>query len=213
MKKGLSVFEKRIEALAILFISQMHTQFTVEHSPISICRYASVYLLTLFSESNLRESVREDFIQKIVYELLTDLSNGTNEAVLNPLLNAISVKLMKNYPMFASMGFLNAVGEYQNDQSLSGKWIGLALKCFEASRAKICELGNAADVVNTLVLTDRFFLQQAPAQIEAAPLGDRIMNSLSGFVHLIAQGFGDEIRKMKNISRISQNLVILQLLP
>jgi hypothetical protein len=212
MKKGPSVLEKHIEALTVLLISQIHTQFAVEHPPIRFCKYVSVCLLTLFSESNLCEGVRKEFIQQIVYELLTHLSNGINETVLNQLLNAIIVKLMENCPMFAFMGFLSAVGEYQNYQSFSDKWIRLALKCFEASGARICELGNASDVVNTLVLVDRFFLQQDPTQIEAAPLGERIMSALSGFVHLVAQGFGDEVRKKENISRISQNSVVLQLL-
>jgi hypothetical protein len=71
------------------------------------------------------------------------------------LLNAIIVKLMENCPMFPFMRFLSAVGKYQNSQSFSDKWIRLALKCSEASGARACELGNTADVFNTLALVDR----------------------------------------------------------
>jgi hypothetical protein len=210
MKKDASVFEGHIDALVLCLIAKIHTHFSAESPPVRLCKYSSFCLLTLFSEMNLKDKIRRDFVKQIVYELLTHLSNGVSEGVLSQVLNAIIVKIMEDCPIPAFMGLLSALGEYDNYDRCSEKWIRLALKCFEACGARISEIGNMADIVNSIVSVDQFFMNHPVEEIEASPLGVKIVSGLNDYVKGIGDSFGDQVRKTDVVGRISPNSPVLE---
>jgi hypothetical protein len=212
MKKDSAIFEKHVDAIVVLLISLIHTSFKAEHPPVRVCKYALFCLMTLFNEPILAEQIRKEFIEQIIYELLTHLSNGVSKPVLSQVLNAILVKLMEDCPLFGFMGFISAIGEHTNPTNFSEKWIRLALKCFEACGARICELGDITNIMNTLVLIDRFFKTHPEGTLSGTTLGEKIVNALTGFVRSVVQGYGEQVRKRENISRISQGSLVGQLL-
>jgi hypothetical protein len=212
MKKDATIFEKHVDALVVLLISLIHINFRAEHPPVRVCKYALFCLMTIFNEATLAEQIRKEFIQQIIYELLTHLSNGVSKPVLSQVLNAILVKLIEDCAMFGFMGFITAIGEYRNLSNFSEKWIRLALKCFEACGTRICEVGDIGNIVNTVILDDRFFVVTPEPDLSAMPLGDKIAAALTAFVRNVVQGFGEHVRKRENIARISQNSLVRQLL-
>jgi hypothetical protein len=212
MKKDAAIFEKHIDALVVLLISLIHTTFQTEHPPVRVCKYALFCLMSLFNAPTLTEQIRKEFIEQIIYELLTHLSNGVSKPVLSQVLNAILVKLMEDCPMFGFMGFISAIGEIANPTKFSEKWIRLALKCFEACAVRICDIGEVSHIVNALVLVDRFFAANPDGTLAGTPLGEKVVNGLTGFVRTVVQRYGEQLKRKENISRISQGSIVRRLL-
>jgi cytochrome c oxidase assembly factor CtaG len=126
------------------------------------------------------------------------------------VLNAILLKLMENFPMFAFMAMLSAIGEFQNYAQINEKWIRTALKCFEPCGNLVCEIGNVPDVVNAVVIVDRFFHVHSPDELAKSASGQKVLTGLRTFLHLVGQRYSDEIRKKEHLSRLSPNSPVLQ---
>jgi hypothetical protein len=209
MKKDASVFEAHLDALVLCLIAKIHANFSAESPPVRLCKYSSFCLLTLFSEMNLKDKIRREFVRQIIYELLTHLSNGVSEGVLSQVLNAIIVKIMEDCPTSAFIGLLSALGEYSNYQRFSEKWIRLALKGFEACGTRICEVGTISEIVNSIVLVDQFFVSHTIEDIEASPLGLKIVSGLMGYVTGGGDSFGDQMKRKDLVGRMAHNSPLL----
>ena len=189
MKDNPSLFMKHTDALVIALISKIHTQFGADPIPIRVCKYLAFCLLNLFNETDLTNGIKKEYIQQIIYELLTHLTNGISEPVLNQVLNAIIIKLLEDCPMFSFMGLLAAVGEWNNYEQVSEKWIRMSLKCLEPCGVRICEIGNVNDVKTAVQLVKDFLKTNPKEQIEASPIGGKIMTVLNNFLHLASESF------------------------
>lgn len=189
MKKDYKVFENHLDPLVISLIAKMHIQFSANPLQVRLCKYVSFCILTLFSETPLKEKISQKLVQQIIYELLTHLSNGISEPVLNQVLNAIIVKLMEDCQMKSFYGLLSAIGEFENIEHFSDKWLRLALKCFEACGVRLCEIGNQTDIVSAILKIDEFFEEHPQEEIQEAPVGQKILKTINNFISLIGKNF------------------------
>ena len=189
MKENPSLFMKHTDALVVALISKIHTQFAADPIPIRVCKYLAFCLLNLFNETDLTNGIKREYIQQIIYELLTHLTNGISEPVLNQVLNAIIIKLLEDCPMYSFMGLLAAVGEWNNYDQISEKWLRMSLKCLEPCGVRICEIGNVGDVKTAVQLVKEFLKKNPKEQIEASPIGGKIMTVLNNFLRLAAESF------------------------
>ena len=208
MKEDSKVFEPHLEPLVISLISKVHSQFGASPLPVRLCKYVSFCLLTLFSETPLKDAISPNLIYQIIYELLTHLSNGISEPVLNQVLNAIIVKLMEDCQMMSFNGLLKAIGEFENIEHFSDKWLRLALKCFEACGVRLCEIGNKTDIVNAVFRVDDFFEEHPIEEIQESPLGSKIMRAIQSFISLVGKNFYDTISTPENLKMLANSPVL-----
>ncbi|KAH0793512.1 XMAP215 family protein [Histomonas meleagridis] len=210
MKKDPSVFKPHVDGLIIALIKKMHFQFSINPLPIRLCKYISFCLLTFFNETNLKNIIRVEFVHQIFYELLTHLSNGIVEPVLNQVLNAIIVKLMEDCPMKSFAALLEAIGEYNNLQQFNEKWIRLSIKCFDACGVRICEIGDAHHIAAAIIQIDQFYLKNPVQKIAQAQFGHKVIKAFNSFLSLAFRDFGDELKDTNLFEKISKNSPILE---
>lgn len=214
LKKDETIFKSHLDALMILLLSKVHTYFAMAEPPTRFCKYIAFCLLTLFSETKLSPLIPKEHIQQLLYEMMTHLTNGTAEGVLNQVMNAIIIKVIEDCSMFAFMGLLAAIGEYDGDwqRNLSEKWLRLAIKCFEASGARICELGNQTDIFNSFSLIDQFFEMHDKESMVKTQMGAKVFQSIRNYGELVMKNYYDVITSKENLKKLGQNSTILQLL-
>lgn len=211
MKKDYKVFEFHLEPLVLSLIAKVHTQFGVNPLQVRLCKYVSFCILTLFNETPLKEKISQKLIQQLIFELLTHLSNGISEPVLNQVLNAIIVKLMEDCQMKSFCGLLSAIGEFENIEHFSDKWMKLALKCFEACGVRLCEIGNKSDIMSAVLKVDEFFEEHPLEEIQAAPIGPKILKTINSFISNVGQGYS-ELFESPDITQTLSNSPLLQML-
>jgi len=209
MKKDESVFRPHIDALIVSLLIKVHENFALQPLPTRLCKYISFCLLTLFSETSLKTLIQKEYIQQLVYEMLTHLSNGITESVINQVLNAIIVKLIEDCPLHSFIALLSALGEFEGNSGFSEKWLRLAIKCFEACGARICEVGNHSDISSTFGLIDQFFEMHQISILEKDPIGQKVYSVLQAFLNLVMQNFGEIIRSKDNIKKLGSGSIVL----
>lgn len=211
LKKDENMFRSHLDALIVSLLILVHNNFSQPNPPMRLCKYILFCLLTLISETSLSQYIPKEFIQQLIYEILTHLSNGINEAVINHVFNAIIVKLIDDRPMYAFMGLLAAVGEYETDGEFSEKWFRLAIKCFEACGARICEIGNHNDICNTFSLIDQFFDMHSLHTIGSNFIGAKVLNAIQSYATIVMSKFSDMIRSKESMKKLGENSTILAL--
>lgn len=214
LKKDEAIFKNHLDALMVLLLSKVHTNFAMAEPPTRFCKYIAFCLLTLFSETKLSPLIPKEYIQQLLYEMMTHLTNGTAEGVLNQVMNAIIIKVIEDCSMFAFMGLLAAIGEYEGDwqRNFSEKWLRLAIKCFEAAGARICELGNQNDIFNSFALIDQFFEMHDKDSMQKSQMGLKAYQSIKNYGELVMKNYNDVITSKDNLKKLGPNSVILHLL-
>ena len=193
LKTEPQIFEPHLEALIVSLITSVHTYFASDPPASRLCKYIAFCLLTLFNETSLKDTIPQPFVQQLVYEMLTHLSNGINEAVLNQVLNALIVKLINDCTMFAFIGLLSAIGEFENREQFTERWIRLALKCFEACGVRICEVKDEASIRDSIILVNNMLTKYGVEQLESSGIGSKIVGVLKSYVNLVFDRFDDVI--------------------
>ena len=210
MKKDASVFKPHIDALLIALILKLHSQFRMSPIPIRLCKYVSFCLLTFFNETNLKNVIRVEFVHQIFFELLTHLSNGIVEPVLNQVLNAIIVKLMEDCPMKSFAALMEAIAEHNNLMQYNEKWIRLSFKCFDACGVRICEIGDAQHVAAAISQIDQFYQRFPVKKIAQAAFGHKVLKAFNAFLSLAFREFGVEMKEKGLLEKISKNSPIFE---
>ena len=200
LKTDPSIFEPHLEALTLWLITSVHTYFSIDPPPSRLCKYIALCLLTLFNETSLKDVISNEFIQQLIYEILTHLSNGINESVLNQVLNALIIKLIDDCTMFAFIGLLTALNEFQNKENYTEKWIRLGLKCFEACGVRICEVKNEEDIKQSIVLINKFLGRHGVEELQSSQIGIKIIFVLRSYLKLVYERF-DDIVNTKEMKR------------
>ena len=211
LKKDENIFKPHIIPLIVTLINKVHIFFPQKEPQMRLCKYISFCLLTLFSETTLSSLIEKEYIQQLLYELLTHLSNGQLESVINQVLNAIIVKIIEDCSMFAFMGLLAAMGEYEGKGEFSEKWLILAIKYFETCGARICEVGNSTDICNTFSLIDQFFEKHDINTIEKNPIGAKVFAAIKSFGNIVITNYNDLIQSSESIKKLGPNSTILKL--
>ncbi|OHS93682.1 hypothetical protein TRFO_40060 [Tritrichomonas foetus] len=193
LKTEPKVFEPHLDALIVSLITSVHTYFASDPPASRLCKYIAFCLLTLFNETSLKDTIPQPFVQQLVYEMLTHLSNGINEAVLNQVLNALIVKLINDCTMFAFIGLLSAIGEFENREQYTERWIRLALKCFEACGVRICEVKDEQSICESIILVNKMLTKYGLEQLESSGIGAKIVGVLKSYVNLVFERFDDVV--------------------
>lgn len=191
LKEDPSIFEPHLEAMVVSLISIVHSYFASDPPPTRLCKYIAFCLLTLFNETSVKNIISQVLVQQLVYEMLTHMSNGINEAVLNQVLNALILKLIDDCTMFAFTGLLSAIGEFENRDQFTERWIRLGLKCFEACGVRICEIGQDEDIKQSQILLNNFLQKYSIEKLNSSTLGSRIVAVIRSFVELVNESFSE----------------------
>ena len=219
LKSDEKVLLPHLDYLTVSLILKIHVKEIPakgdDDLPLKHYKHTLLCLLTLFNESTLFMSIKKEYIQQIVYEMITLLSNGTKEPkpdkVISDVLNAIIVKLIDECTMFSFMALLAAIGEFDSGNEFSEKWFRLASKCFEACGEKICEAGNNVDICNTFSLIDQFFEMHDINHIEDTHLGTKAFNVIKKYALLVMQKYESVIRSKESLKKFGANSTILKL--
>ena len=113
--------------------------------------------------------------------------------------------------MFAFMGLLAAVGEYDGNGEFSEKWHILAIKYFETCGARICEVGNKIDICNTFSLIDQFFEKHDINLIEKSPIGAKVFTAIKSYGKIVVTNYSELIQSSENLKQLGPNSTILKL--
>lgn len=211
LKAEPNIFEPHLEALIVSLITSVHTYFQSDPPQNRLCKYIAFCLLTLFNETTLKNTIPQIFVQQLVYEMLTHLSNGINETVLNQVLNALIVKLINDCTMYAFVALLSAINEFNNDQ-FTERWIRLALKCFEACGNTICDMKNEDNICESLLLVNQMLTKNRIDELESSAIGTKIIGILKTYVNLVFEKFGDVANSKEFQKKLSSDAEIYKLI-
>ena len=221
LKTNENILRPHLEYLIVSLILKIHVREIPAKDapngdlPLKHFKHTLLCILTLFNESKLYQAIKKEYIQQIVYEMLTHLSNGSKEPkldkVITDVLNAIIVKLIDECTMYAFMALLAAIGEFDSNNEFSDKWLRLAIKCFEACGERICEVGNHIDICNTFSLIDQFFEMHDISHIDSARLGIKVFTAIKKYGVFVMSKYGDMIRSKESLKKLGPNSIILKL--
>lgn len=210
LKKDPNVFEPHIDALFISLLAKIHTHFSIQPIPLRLCKYSVFCVLTLFSETNLKSLIQYNYIRQLLFEILTHLSNGITEQVINQVLNALIYKLIDDCNLYMFLSLLTALGEYENYELYSMKWIKLALKCFDACGTRMCQLQVIKNIQTSLNSIESFLEQHSIEEFEETTMGSKVLQSIAAFVNLVASNFSEMIES--NEIQIAPSSVVMQMI-
>lgn len=211
LKVDPKIFEPHLEALIVSLITSVHTYFPNDPPANRLCKYIAFCLLTLFNETTLKDTIPQEFVQQLIYEMLTHLSNGINETVLNQVLNALIVKLINDCTMFAFVGLLSAISEYDNKEQFTERWIRLALKCFEACGVRICEVKDEKSILESIILVNQMLINNNIEQLDSSAIGKKIVGVLKSYVNLVFEKFSDVVNTKEMKKKLGNDAEIYKL--
>ena len=212
LKTNPEIFEPHLEVLTVSIINLIHFHLADPSSDERLNKYCTFCLLSLFNETSLKNVIPPVFVHQLVYELLTHLSNGVNEAMLNQVLNALIVKLIDDCTVFAFQGLLSAIGEYENKDMFTDRWIKLALKCFEACGVRICEVGQEDDVKEAIIMLEAFLEMHPHERLLSSSFGPKILHIARSFVELVVEKFSNVVNSREIRKRLGPNPKFMDLL-
>ena len=212
LKTDPTIFEPHLEALTLWLITSVHTYFSIDPPPSRLCKYIALCLLTLFNETSLKEVISQEFIQQLIYEILTHLSNGINESVLNQVLNALIIKLIDDFTMFSFIGLLSALNEFENKEHYTEKWIRLGLKCFEACGVRICEVKNEDNIKQSIFLINKTLMKHSVKELQSSAIGAKIVNVIKSYLKLVYERFSNVVNTKEVRKKLGNNSELMKLI-
>jgi hypothetical protein len=181
------VFEPHVETMTLLLINLVHVHFNADEMNIRLCKYIAYCLVKVFETTSLKNQIEQIVVQQLLYELVTHLSNGLNEPNLHSWMTTIVLRLIEDCTQKTLAGLLVLIGDFEARAQVTGKWVKLAVKCFEQCGARVCDAGSADDGQAAIGKLEQFLEMVTVERIRGEKLGERIIGVFRCFARKAAE--------------------------